>query len=214
MECLKIAVVTPKALHGEKGGAENFYAGLVSALNRAGHIAHHIDVLIDESTFEGILEAYCRCFDLDLDDYDVVISTKSPTYMVRHRNHLSYLVHTMRAFYDMFESEFDAQNKELQKKRRIIHAFDKYGLDPIRVKKHFAIGKPVCERLTAVDPFWKDIPFEILYPPPIIERFPPPKKRRVHFPTIANPQMETTGSCHKSDGACDDRGETGHLWNW
>lgn len=181
MECLKIAVVTPKALHGEKGGAENFYAGLVSALNRAGHIAHQIDVLIDESTFEGILEAYCRCFDLDLDDYDVVISTKSPTYMVRHRNHISYLVHTMRAFYDMFESEFDAQNKELQKKRRIIHAFDKYGLDPIRVKKHFAIGKPVCERLTAVDPFWKDIPFEILYPPPIIERFPPPKKGEFIF---------------------------------
>lgn len=180
MECLKIAVVTPKALHGEPGGAENFYAGLISALNRAGHIAHQIEVLVDESTFEGILEAYCRCFDLDLDDYDVVISTKSPTYMVRHRNHISYLVHTMRAFYDMFESEF-AHNKELQKKRKIIHAFDKYGLSPLRVKKHFVIGKPVFERLIAVDPFWEGIPFEILHPPPKIKTFLPPKKGEFMF---------------------------------
>jgi len=104
---MKIAVVTPKSIKGEKGGAENLYEGLIKALREAGHEANQVEVLVDESTFEGILEAYCNCFYLDLGDYDLVISTKAPTYMVRHQNHVSYLLHTIRVFYDMFDREYE-----------------------------------------------------------------------------------------------------------
>lgn len=164
MLIMKIAVVSPKS--AERGGAENFYAGLVDGLNRSGHNAVQIDILADESTFEGILEAYCNCFYLDLNEYDLVISTKAPTYMVQHRNHISYLLHTMRVFYDMFDLEFDGANKEREKQRHLIHELDKYGLDPDRIKKHCVIGNTVAKRLIDADPFWGEIKFDVVYPAP------------------------------------------------
>ena len=57
-----------------------------------------------------MLASYKRCYDLDLRQYDLVISTKAPTYVVRHPRHISYLVHTLRVFYDRFASEFGEGN--------------------------------------------------------------------------------------------------------
>jgi Glycosyltransferase len=168
---MKIAVVTPKMKSGERGGAENLYEGLVNALNEAGHTASQINVVVDESSFETILEAYCNCFYLDLSDYDLIISTKAPTYMVRHRNHISYLVHTIRVFYDMFDTEFDPNDKETQKQRKLIHEFDKYGLDPGKIKKHCVIGEIVAKRLKDADPFWNQINFNVIHPAPIGSTF-------------------------------------------
>ncbi len=181
---MKIAVVTPRNLNGEKGGAENLYEGLVIALKKAGHSAVQVEVLVDESSFEGILEAYSNCFYLDLDDYDLVVSTKAPTYMVRHRNHVSYLLHTIRVFYDMFDREFDPRDKEKQKERKLIREFDKHGLDPLRVKKHFVNGAPVYERMMEVDDFWKKVNFEVLHHPPKVENYREPQKGEIiFFPT-------------------------------
>jgi len=161
---LKIAVVTPKSVNGERGGAENLYEGLVQALKTAGHSAIQIEIPVDESSFEKILESYCYCYYLDLNDYDCVISTKAPTYMVQHKNHISYLLHTIRVFYDMFESEYDVHDREKQRQRQIIQVFDRYALDPIRIKKHCAIGQTVVDRLKKSDPFWDQINFEVIYP--------------------------------------------------
>ena len=177
---MKIAVVTPKTM-GEKGGAENLYEGLVRALRKVGHDVTKVEVLVDESTFEKILEAYSNCYYLDLSEYDLVISTKAPTYMVRHRNHVSYLLHTIRVFYDMFGHEFDSKDEEKQKQRRLIHEFDKYGLDPIRVKKHYVIGDTVVQRMKASDPFWNNIDFEVLYPSPIYPNYLEPEKGEFVF---------------------------------
>jgi len=44
-----------------------------------------------------------------------VISTKAPGYMIRHRNHICYLQHTMRVFYDMFDVEFPKASAEHHK---------------------------------------------------------------------------------------------------
>jgi len=155
----------------EKGGAENLYEGLIKALIESGHDATQVVVLIDESSFEGILEAYCRCFYLDLSDYDAVISTKAPTYMVRHPNHISYLLHTIRVFYDMFDREFKSNDEERLKQRHIIHEFDKYGLSLSRIKKHFVNGSTVYERMRALDNYWNTIEFQVLHHPPKLEGF-------------------------------------------
>jgi len=178
---MKIAVVTPKNIRGERGGAENFYEGLVGALNDRGHHAVQIEILVDESSFEGILEAYCKCYYLNLDDYDLVISTKAPTYMVRHRNHVSYLLHTIRVFYDMFDTEFDIKDEEQQKQRRLIHEFDKYGLNSQRVKKHYVNGSAVYKRMRNLDEYWKNIHFQALHHPPKIENFREPKNGEIIF---------------------------------
>jgi len=181
---MKIAVVTPKTITGERGGAENLYEGLVQALQTAGHEATQIDVLVDESSFDGILEAYCKCYFLNLDAYDLVISTKAPTYMIRHRNHISYLLHTIRVFYDMFEQEYGSNDDKKWKERKLIHAFDRYGLNPKRVKKHYVNGSPVYKRMEKVDNFWKHVNFEVLHHPPKVDTFKEPEKGQfIFFPT-------------------------------
>lgn len=181
---MRIAVVTPRSVTGEKGGAENLYDGLVGALEGAGHLVTRVEVPVDESSFEGILEAYSNCFYLNLDAYYLVISTKAPTYMVRHRNHVSYLLHTIRVFYDMFDTEFSSSDNLKKKQRRLIHEFDKYGLAPSRIRKHFVNGAPVYERMALVDDFWKNVDFEILHHPPKVENFKEPEKGEfIFFPT-------------------------------
>ena len=93
-----IAVLATGSASGEKGGAERFYTGLRDALSKAGADASiHWEVSEDYS-FEAIKRSYLRFYDCDLTDYDGVISTKAPGYMIRHRNHICYLQHTMRVF--------------------------------------------------------------------------------------------------------------------
>src|SRR5919108_2795226 len=172
---MKIAVVTPLMKSGERGGAEAFYTGLVRGLRQTSHDVDRIDVVIDESSFEAILASYEKCANLDLHDYDVVISTKAPTYAVRHRHHVSYLLHTIRAFYDMFHHEFGSRTPAQFRPRRSIHALDKQSLHPDHVRKHFVIGHPPFRRLYEVDVFWHRVKFEVLHPPPALQDFRPPR---------------------------------------
>jgi glycosyltransferase involved in cell wall biosynthesis len=163
---------------GERGGAEALYAGLERGLRAAGHHVDRIEMVLDESTFDRILESYVLCNDLDLRRYDAVISTKAPTYMVRHPRHISYLVHTVRVFYDMFAAEYGEGTPEQQHQRRVIHAFDRHGLQPGRVLRHFAIGHTPYRRLRRADPFWEGVPFEAVHLPPALEGFREPRRGR------------------------------------
>jgi glycosyltransferase involved in cell wall biosynthesis len=143
----RVAVIAVRPIGGEVGGAERFYEGLTAALNTAGVQADLVNIVSDESCFESIEETYLRCYDLDVSTYDGVISTKAPTYLVRHPNHICYLVHTMRVFYDMFEQEFPHPTPELLKQRALIHQLDTAALQYPRTKKIFVIGQEVRNRL-------------------------------------------------------------------
>lgn len=178
---MKIAVVTPKSINGERGGAENLYEGLLNALKVVGHAAIQIEIPFDESSVEKILESYCYCYYLNLNEYDCVISTKAPTYMIQHENHISYLLHTIRVFYDQFSSEYNVNDRKKQKEKQIIQAFDRYALDPCRIKKHYAIGQTVVDRLKKSNLFWDKIPFEVIYPAPRISTFNNPEEGQFIF---------------------------------
>jgi FkbM family methyltransferase len=156
---------------GETGGAEALYRGLVNALRAASHDVDQVQVPVDESTFDGILESYARCYDLDPAAYELVISTKAPTFMVRHPHHVSYLLHTIRVFYDMFEREYGAGTPEQLKQRALIHHLDREGLHPSRIVAHFTNGHQTYERLYEASPFWRQIPFRALHHPPFLEGF-------------------------------------------
>lgn len=47
-----------------------------------------IEAEAGEATYDDIVSNYEKCGVLDLDAYDLVVSTKVPTYAVRHRNHV------------------------------------------------------------------------------------------------------------------------------
>jgi glycosyltransferase involved in cell wall biosynthesis len=141
----RVAVVATIASNAEQGGAERFFEGLHDAFREAGVSAELVNVCSDERTFDHIKESYLRFYDLDLEKFDGVISAKAPSYVIRHRNHVSYLMHTIRVFYDMFETTFPRPSLQVLEQRRLIHALDTAALrKPRRV---FAIGQEVAERL-------------------------------------------------------------------
>jgi glycosyltransferase involved in cell wall biosynthesis/GT2 family glycosyltransferase len=168
---MRVGVITARMASGERGGAEALYRGLAEALRDAGHDAMEVPVQVDEATFESVLESYARCYALDLRDYDLVVSTKAPTFMVSHPNHVSYLLHTMRVFYDMFETEYGRGTCDQHAQRRTIHALDRFGLRPGRVRRHFSNGHTTYRRLFDASSWWKSIGFRALHHPPALSGF-------------------------------------------
>jgi glycosyltransferase involved in cell wall biosynthesis len=141
----RVAIVASLSPSGEQGGAERFFGGLGAALQQVGLETEILDIYNDERDFERIKESYLRFYDLELDVYDGVISAKAPSYVIRHRNHVCYLMHTMRVFYDMFDSTFPQPSREYLEQRRLIHALDTAALQ--RPRRVFAIGHEVAARL-------------------------------------------------------------------
>ena len=88
--------------------------GWSAPCGRQGTTSTALEIPIDETNFESVLASYARCYDVDASAFDVVISTKAPTYMVRHPRHVNYLLHTLRVFYDRFDAEFGAASETLQ----------------------------------------------------------------------------------------------------
>lgn len=141
----KLAIISNAQVSGEKGGAEIFYECLSEHFKRCVPVVEHIEVPCSEATFDDILQGYVTCYDLDLSGYDAVVSTKAPTFAVQHKNHICYLIHTIRVFYDMYDEIKDGTGND--DKRDLIHKIDTEALDPDRLKKLFTIGNEVSRRL-------------------------------------------------------------------
>lgn len=165
MSRAKVAIIAAGSGTGEIGGVERLYSGLRSALEKAGLQAEIVSPVSDESNFDQIKSSYLRFYDLNLDAFDGVVSTKAPSYAIRHRNHVGYLVHTMRVFYDMFEAEFPSPSAALLEQRRLIHQLDTAALAPRRLKHLYTIGHEVRERLKQ----YNGIDAEVLHHPTTLD---------------------------------------------
>ena len=102
----RVGVVISGPGTGETGGAERFYSGLADAFRQIGCDVDLVATEASEPDVETILDNYDKAAAKDLSAYDFVISTKVPSYAVRHPRHVLYLVHTVRVFDDMFEERF------------------------------------------------------------------------------------------------------------
>ncbi|WP_250624174.1 glycosyltransferase family 4 protein [Pinirhizobacter soli] len=158
---MRIAVVTVRPVNGEEGGAERLFNALVEGFRLLGHEADEVTYRTDEAAFETVLGNYLHFYDLDLSAYDVVISTKAPTWMIRHPRHVCYLIHTMRVFYDMFDQVFPVPGEEVRRQRELIHRLDSECLAPPACRKVYSIGHEVSRRLL----HWNDISADVLHPP-------------------------------------------------
>ncbi len=143
----RLAVLGVGSPRGARGGAERLTEGLVAALNRHGAGAELVTVTSDESSFDGIFAAYLRSYDLDLSAFDGVISTKAPSYAVRHRNHVCYLLHTMRMFYDMFDDAFADPAADVLAQRDAVRRIDSAALARLSLRGLFVVGQEVRDRL-------------------------------------------------------------------
>lgn len=160
---MKLAIVGPKSVPYVFGGMDRFYKGLLDALRRVNPDTDLILVPVDERTWEGVLRGYLAFYELDLHQYDAVISTKSPAYMVQHPCHISYLNHRMRVFYDLYEPG----NPEREKQRGLIHRLDRWALSDERVCARFVIGETVARRLQK----WGNLSSRVLRHPTSLSNF-------------------------------------------
>lgn len=144
----RIAIIAPRAISSAAGGAERFYEGLREAIDNTGSAsAEIIEVVWKDRNFQEILGSYARCEKLDLAGYDAVISSKAPGYAIRHTNHICYLMHTVRSYYDMFEVRMPWLHPRLRREREMIFKLDRECLTRPRVKALLAIGEEVSIRL-------------------------------------------------------------------
>lgn len=95
---------------------------------------------------------------------DRVISTRFPSYAVRHPSHVCWLNHTMREYYDLwddFSGRLSRQGRMKERVRRgLIHAADSHFFF-WHVKKMFAQSRTIQGRLRR----WNRTQSEVLYPP-------------------------------------------------
>ncbi len=100
---MKIAIVGPSPVPFTIGGAENLLWGLCETINqKTSHQAEIIKLPSREFDFWNLIDNYYAFYKLDLDHFDMVISTKYPSWMVQHRNSICYMVHTLRGLYDTY----------------------------------------------------------------------------------------------------------------
>lgn len=100
---MSIALVAPSAVPFVIGGAENLCWSLLRHINEnTPHRAELIRLPSPESDFRSLVESYSAFARLDLSHFDQVISTKYPAWMIRHPNHVVYMLHRLRGLYDTY----------------------------------------------------------------------------------------------------------------
>ena len=96
---------------------------------------------------------------------DQIITLRFPSYAVRHPEHVCWLNHTMREYYDRWDawsSRLSPQGRLKEAvRRRLIHAADTYCFKR-HVRKLFTISGAVRDRLAR----WNHVSAQVLHPPP------------------------------------------------
>jgi glycosyltransferase involved in cell wall biosynthesis len=94
---------------------------------------------------------------------DQVISLRWPSYAVRHPRHVCWLNHTMREYYDLwdtFSATLSPQGRlKEQVRKTFIHAADRYLLT--HLTKLYVQSRTVQQRIAA----WQSLRSTVLYPP-------------------------------------------------
>ena len=164
----RIAVVTSDVPF-VSGGHRVFAREVCSALTRAGHVAEVVRTPQNRFGRQGAAYLANWLTDVGLSGdgrpVDRVISLRYPAYAVRHPNHVCWLTHRMREYYDLwprFRSQISWRGAlKVGVRRRLIRTADSHFLTR-NVCRLFVISKTVQKRLMD----WGGIASEVMYPPP------------------------------------------------
>ena len=167
-----VAVVTASPPLAE-GGHLVMARELVNALRESGHTAGLI--VTPQNRFgmqaSAYLAAWCTDVRLAHEEapIDRVISLRFPAYAVQHPDHILWLNHRMREYYDLWDRfrvhlSWKGLIKE-RTRRALIHRADGYFLK--RIPTRFAISATVQARLQK----WGGISSDVLYPPPPVRDY-------------------------------------------
>jgi glycosyltransferase involved in cell wall biosynthesis/GT2 family glycosyltransferase len=160
---MKAAIITPAIADPNRlYGAERHYVGMVQAFQKKVE-TEWIQIAATEYNWEAVLQGYLDCYQLDVSRFDVVVSTKNPTYMVQHPHHVCWLLHQLRVFYDRFEDEYGSLPAialaEKRRQRDVITRLDNLAFRQVR--RIFTNGNETARRLK----FYNGFHAEVLHPP-------------------------------------------------
>ena len=148
---MRVAVVRPQVPFA-RGGAEIFTDRLVDELRARGHEADLVSVPFKWYPGTRVLtQAFMwRLLDLDEADgkrIDLVVATKFPSYLVRHRNKRVWLVHQFRQAYELDGTELGqfGQSPEDRALRRKVQSLDRLALG--EATRLFSTSRNVADRL-------------------------------------------------------------------
>lgn len=184
MTPLRIGVLKPD--WGIAGGFERLLDRLLAHLASAGHRVseEHFPALITPRSSWGTPDAlehwhhhpeFFRYFALledvrrmDLDDYDLVLSTQPPTYLADHPRVLSLFYHQARIFYDLrdpFMALGEVDPERHHAASEVVRTTDRSLLDGVR---HWLAGSQECAG--RLDEYW-DVSgnVSLLHAPPLTE---------------------------------------------
>lgn len=135
-----------------RGGAEIFADKLVAELRARGHETDLVTVPFKWYPGERVLtQAFLwRLLDLEESDgrpTDLVVATKFPSYCVRHRNKVVWVLHQFRQAYELDRTELGqfGESPEDRAIRRKVQRLDRIALGEAR--RVFATSRNVAERL-------------------------------------------------------------------
>jgi glycosyltransferase involved in cell wall biosynthesis len=148
---VRVAVCLPQVPFA-RGGAEIFADDLVAQLRHRGHEADLVTVPYKWYPGERVLtQAFLwRLLDLEESDgrpIDLVIATKFPSYAVRHRNKVVWLLHQFRQAYELDRTELGqfGESPKDRAARRAVQRLDRVALGEAR--RVFATSRNVADRL-------------------------------------------------------------------
>jgi glycosyltransferase involved in cell wall biosynthesis len=162
---MRIAVLNTKVPF-VYGGAEMLANNLNNQLTNRGHNVDIINIPFKWYPNDSLRNSINICHNTDLSgicglETDLLISLKFPVYFVKHKNHVVWLCHQHRQFYDMWDSQNEEfrNNEQNIKLRNLVHTADNMVLN--NVKKIYTISKNVSQRLSK----FNNIESTVLYPP-------------------------------------------------
>lgn len=163
----RVLVVTSGALF-VRGGHMTIAEETAAALRRAGYLSEVWAT--PQNRFGRQAGAYLANWLTDVGEtadgqpVDQVISLRFPSYAVRHWNHVCWLNHPMREYYDLWERFVGGLGRRGRLKesvrRRLVHRVDRWLLTR-NVTRLVAQSRTIQARLRR----FGDIPSELLYPP-------------------------------------------------
>ena len=102
---MNVGIVAPSPVPFVIGGAERLFSGLADAINtETPHLAELIKLPSREHTLPDLMATYESFTELDLGHFDLVISSKYPSWMVSPPNHVVYMTHPLRGLYDTYQA--------------------------------------------------------------------------------------------------------------
>lgn len=155
----RVAIITAGSPIDGNGGAERFYSGLKNGFELLGCKVEFVEVAADEPSVDKILRNYDLATQHDISHFDIVVSSKVPTYSVCHPNHVVFLNHAVRVYDDMFEDRFPQADGEDYRNRAHVHRADLDAL--LNVRAHLSQGYEIARRLMR----WRGLPSRVLHPP-------------------------------------------------